>query len=165
MASQMTKLFLLFFVCVSFVCLSFALPSEYSILGHDDQLDKFSSSEEEVFQLFQQWQKQHGREYKNPEEKANRFQIFHRNLRHINEMNAKRKSPLQYRLGLNKFADMSPEEFKKTYLHEIEMPSNWDSIRKLKDDDSCQNLPASVNWTKEGAVTEVRDQGDCRKIL
>lgn len=80
-------------------------------------------------------------------------------------MNAKRNSPLQHRLGLNKFGDMSPEEFSKTYLSEIQMTSNWDD-RKLKDDDDdCDNLPASIDWRKKGAVTEVRDQGNCRKII
>lgn len=150
---------IVFFVLVSITCLSLAIPSEYSILGHE----KFSSSDEELFQL---WQKEHGREYGNPEEKANRFLIFQRNLRYINEMNAKRKSPLQHRLGLNKFADISPEEFSKTHLKEIEMPSNG-NYRKQKDndDDSCENLPASVDWRKNGAVTEVRDQGQCRKCL
>ncbi|XP_061356421.1 ervatamin-B-like [Gastrolobium bilobum] len=160
----MTKLFLLFFLHVSLICLSLTTPSECSILRYD-QLDRFSSSsssEEQVFELFQLWQKEHGREYGNSGEKANRLQIFQRNLRYINEMNAKRKSPFQYRFGLNKFADMSPEEFKKTYTQEIKMPSNWDNIRNLKDDDdSCENLPASVNWTAKGAVTEVRDQGNC----
>jgi len=109
------------------------------------------------------WQKEHGREYGNPEEKAKRFQIFQRNLRYINEMNAKRKSATQHRLGLNKFADMSPEEFAETYLKEIDMPSNLESRKMLKDDDDCENLPDSVDWREKGAVTEVRDQGECRK--
>ena len=77
-------------------------------------------------------------------------------------MNAKRKSLTQHRLGLNKFADMSPEEFAETYLKQIEMPSNMES-RKVQDDDDCQNLPESVDWREKGAVTEVRDQGECRK--
>ena len=133
----MTKLFILFLVLVSFTCsLSLAMSS--------NQLEQFAS-EEEVFQIFQS------------------------NLRYINEMNAKRKSPTtQHRLGLNKFADMSPEEFMKTYLKEIEMPySNLESRKKLQkgDDADCDNLPHSVDWRDKGAVTEVRDQGKCRKIL
>ncbi|OIW19233.1 hypothetical protein TanjilG_20358 [Lupinus angustifolius] len=140
------------------------MPSnEYSIL-HNDQLSKFSSSGEEVLQLFQLWQKEHGREYGNPEEESSRFKIFQRNLLYINEKNAKRKSLLQYHLGLNKFADMSPEEFKKTYLHEIEKPSKWDNkkVHDDEDDESCENLPSSVDWREKGAVTEVRDQGNCQ---
>ncbi|RDX75850.1 hypothetical protein CR513_44226 [Mucuna pruriens] len=157
---MMTKLFLLFLVLVSFTCLSFA---EYFTYGHE-QLDKFSS-EEQVFQLFQVWQKEQGREYGNPEEKAKRFKIFQRNLKYINEMNAKRKSNTQHSLGLNKFADISPEEFAKTYLKQIEIPSNLDNIKKLQkddDDDSCENLPDSLDWREKGAVTEVRDQGKCQ---
>ncbi|ESW31452.1 hypothetical protein PHAVU_002G239300 [Phaseolus vulgaris] len=161
MSSKMTKLFLLFLVLVSFICLSFAFPSAYTIHGRD-KLDKFSS-EEEVLQLFQVWQKEHGREYGNPEEKAKRFHIFQRNLRYINEMNAKRKSGTQHRLGLNKFADTSPEEFAETYLKEIDMPSNLGSRKMQKDDDDdCENLPDSVDWREKGAVTEVRDQGECQ---
>ncbi|KAI9090241.1 hypothetical protein K1719_028787 [Acacia pycnantha] len=51
------------------------------------------------------------------EESKTRYQIFQRNLMYIAETNAKRsKSPSGHRLGLNKFADMSPEEFKRVYL-------------------------------------------------
>ncbi|XP_012572291.3 P34 probable thiol protease-like [Cicer arietinum] len=148
MTFHITKFLLSFFILISITCLSFSLSSE--------------SSYEDVFELFQMWKKEHGREYGNKEEMENRFEIFKSNLRYINEMNAKRNSPLQHRLGLNKFGDMSPEEFSKTYLSEIQMRSNWDD-RKLKDDDDdCDNLPASIDWRKKGAVTEVRDQGNCQ---
>ncbi|CAJ1938664.1 unnamed protein product [Sphenostylis stenocarpa] len=160
MSSQMARLFLLFILLVSFTWLSFAFPSAYSNHGRG-KLHKLSS-EEEVLQLFQEWQNEHGRKYGNPQEKAKRFNIFQRNLRYINEMNAKRKSPTQHRLGLNKFADMSPEEFAETYLKQIEMPSNFESRKVRKDDGDCENLPDSVDWREKGAVTEVRDQGDCQ---
>ncbi|CAL0306457.1 unnamed protein product [Lupinus luteus] len=163
MTLKMTKFFQIFFLCIiSLTCLSFAMPrNEYSILHHN-HLNKFSSSEEGVFQLFKLWQKEHGRQYGNPEEESSRLEIFQKNLLYINEKNAKRKSQLQHHLGLNKFADMSPQEFKKSYLlHEIEKPSKWGN-RKVHDDDSCENLPDSVDWREKGAVTEVRDQGNCQ---
>jgi len=110
------------------------------------------------------WQKEHGREEGNPEEKAKRFHIFQRNLRYINEMNAKRKSATQHRLGLNKFADMSPEEFAETYLKKIERPSSLESRKMHKDvGDEYDNLPESLDWRKLGVVTKVRDQGKCSK--
>lgn len=162
MISHITKFILSFLILISITCLSFALSSEYSISSHG-KLDKFSS-DEEVFELFQLWKKEHGRDYANSEEEnAKRFEIFKTNFKYINEMNAKRKSQTQHRLSLNKFADMSPEEFSKTYLPKIEMqiPSNRDNA-KLRDDDDCENLPTSVDWREKGAVTEVRDQGNCQ---
>ncbi|GAU39868.1 hypothetical protein TSUD_69160 [Trifolium subterraneum] len=131
------------------MCLSFALPN--------DQLNKFSSSDEDVFQLFKQWQIEHGREYGTTKEKEKRLEIFKSNLMYINEMNAKRKSPLQHRLSLNKFADMSPDEFSKTYLQEIEMqiPSKFHDQKHTDNDKDIENLPASVDWRKKGAVTDV----------
>jgi C1A family cysteine protease len=165
MIYHITKFILSFLILISITCLSFALSSEYSISSHG-KLDKFSS-DEEVFELFQLWKKEHGRDYANSEEEnAKRFEIFKTNFKYINEMNAKRKSQTQHSLSLNKFADMSPEEFSKTYLPKIEMqiPSNRDNA-KLRDDDDCENLPTSVDWREKGAVTEVRDQGNCRKIL
>lgn len=162
MISHTIKFFLSFFIFISITSLSFALSSsEYSLSSHDN-LDKFSSSDEQVLELFQLWKKEHGKQYENSEENAKRFETFRSNLKHINEINAKRKSPTRHRLSLNKFADISPEEFSKTYLQET--PSKYGD-RKLKDedDDDCDNLPASVDWRKEGAVTEVKDQGNCRK--
>ncbi|PNX76265.1 cysteine proteinase [Trifolium pratense] len=156
MMFQMTKLFVSFFILIFITCLSFALPN--------DQLNKFSSSDEQVFQLFKLWQIEHGREYGTTKEKEKRLEIFKSNLKYINEMNAKRKSPLQHRLSLNKFADMSPEEFSKTYLQEIEMqiPSKFDDRKHEDNDNDTENLPASVDWREKGAVTDVRDQGDCQ---
>lgn len=162
MISHIIKFFLFFFIFISITSLSFALSSEYSLSSNSNS-DKFYSSDEQVYELFQLWKKDHGKEYENSEENAKRFETFKSNLKHINEMNAKRKSPTQHRLSLNKFADLSPEEFSKTYLQET--PSKYGD-RKLQDeDDDCENLPDSVDWRKKGAVTEVKDQGNCRKIL
>ncbi|KAK7318815.1 hypothetical protein RJT34_03522 [Clitoria ternatea] len=146
----MMKLFVVLLVVVSFTGVSSAMLS--------DDLENLYSSEE---RLFEKWQKEYGREYGNPMEKAKRFKIFQRNVRYINEMNGKRKSPLEYGLGLNKFGDMSPEEFEKEYLQKIERP--WKMMKDVDvGGDSCENLPASVDWREEGAVTPVRDQGECQ---
>ena len=162
MAFRITKLFLLFCLWGFLVRFSLAtIPTEYSILSHD--VDTFPS-EERAFQLFQQWQKEHARNYQNLEEMANRFQIFQRNLKHITETNAKRKSSLELRLGLNKFSDMSPEEFKEKYLQKQEIPAEWGNYKELKDE-TCEDAPASIDWREKGAVTEVKDQGNCSKCF
>ena len=154
-------LFLLF----SLLCLSSgsAISRDHSILDLD--LDMFTS-QEQVSSLFQLWKKEHGRVYQNQEEEAKRLEIFQRNLNYIREKNAYRKSPHAHRLGLNKFADMSPEEFSKSYLQgpkEVSPPINLGNSMKLKkeEDSCCANAPACWDWRKKGVVTEVKDQGKC----
>ncbi|KAF7803322.1 ervatamin-B-like [Senna tora] len=94
----MTNLFLLSSICASLMFLSSAIPNdEFSILGHHDNLQNFTS-QEQVYALFQLWQKHHHRVYPNPQGEAKRFQIFQTNLKLINERNAKRKSPTESHL-------------------------------------------------------------------
>lgn len=134
------------------ICLSSCIPS--------DKLDKFTS-EEEVLGLFKLWQKEHGREYEHLGEEAKRFEIFKENLKYVKETNAKRESPYDYRLGLNKFADLSYEEFSKTFLPEMGVITQDDiKEQNAEDDDSC-DMPLSIDWRKKGAVTKVKYQGQC----
>ncbi|XP_057434176.1 ervatamin-B-like [Lotus japonicus] len=159
MISHTSNIFLLFFICTTFSCLSssFRIPTPYSsIMGPN--LDKLPSQDEAI-QLFQQWKKDHGRVYKDLGEMAKKFEIFLSNLKYITESNAKRKSPHDFLLGLNKFADWSAKEFQETYLHELDMPKEESSIMKL-DDLPC-DAPSSLDWRSKGVVTHVKDQEDC----
>ncbi|KAK4259625.1 hypothetical protein QN277_005937 [Acacia crassicarpa] len=159
MSSLVTNLLILFLVWYGSVCLTSGVPHENSISNLD--LDKFTS-EKEVFHLFQMWKKENEREYQTLEEEAARFQIFKSNLKYVREKNAKRKSPNDSRLGLNKFSDMSYEEFSKIYLHEIEKPIvEGNDSKMILNDASCPNAPSSWDWRTKGAVTYVKDQGRC----
>ncbi|XP_073292782.1 senescence-specific cysteine protease SAG12-like [Primulina huaijiensis] len=61
-----------------------------------------------------QWMDQYRREYKDDTEKDSRFGIFKSNVEYIDFINnAGRKL---YKLNLNWFADVTNEEFKKTYM-------------------------------------------------
>lgn len=159
MASLITKLLLLLCLCYSLICLSSGVPNGYSILNQD--LDKYDSKKQ-IFHLFQEWKTETEREYQTLEEEAMRFQIFKNNLEHIRERNAKRKSSNDYSLALNKFSDMSYEEFSKIYLHEMKEPVIESNKRKMvSNDESCPEAPSSLDWRLSGAVTYVKDQGSC----
>ncbi|KAI4332560.1 hypothetical protein L6164_017456 [Bauhinia variegata] len=73
-------------------------------------------------------------------------------------MNAKRNSPNGARFGLNECADMSLEEFKAIYLHDMEM--DLENV-ELKEDESSENAPDSLDWTEKGIVTAVKHQQNC----
>ncbi|CAG9566496.1 unnamed protein product [Danaus chrysippus] len=112
---------------------------------------------EEAPTLFEQFIKDYNKEY-DENEKEERFKIFVNNLKDINAMN-ERSSNAVY--GINKFSDLSKEEFIKYYtgLKREEIPSN----------DKSTDLPESFNvtapdqfdWRKKGVVTSVKNQGNC----
>nr|GME09451.1 ervatamin-B-like [Ipomoea batatas] len=112
-------------------------------------------------QLHEQWMAQHARSYKNDVEKANRFKIFKQNLEYIESFN--KAVNRSYTLGLNKFADMTSEEFRAKMLNidSILYHPNWLHPRNPFGNDSPSDVPDNVSWIEKGAVTEVKDQGDC----
>ncbi|KAI9086160.1 hypothetical protein K1719_031881 [Acacia pycnantha] len=160
MAFYTTKLSLCALIWSSvLICLSSGSPTIESISP---------SNGEQVFEMFQQWVMEHGRNYSNTEESKTRYQIFQRNLMYITETNAKRsKSPSGHRLGLNKFADMSPEEFKRVYLRlpeeapAVTIGPTTSSTGYVQQKESCEEAPSSMDWTKKGVVTPVKHQQKC----
>ncbi|XP_051150455.1 senescence-specific cysteine protease SAG39-like [Andrographis paniculata] len=103
-----------------------------------------------------EWMAQHGRIYKDNEEKERRYKIFEANVEFIEEFNkAGRRG---YRVGINAFADQTNEEFKAArnglrVKKECEVTSfKYENVT---------SLPDSVDWRKKGAVTPVKDQGQC----
>lgn len=152
-----TQLFLLFLVWGSWTFLCYGLPSEYSILALE--IDKFPS-EEGVIELFQRWKEENKKIYRSPDQEKLRFENFKRNLKYIAEKNSKRISPYGQSLGLNRFADMSNEEFKSKFTSKVKKPFSKRNGLSGKDH-SCEDAPYSLDWRKKGVVTAVKDQGYC----
>merc|ERR550532_2294511 len=59
--------------------------------------------------------------------------------------------------GVTKFSDLTPEEFKATYL--TYRPSN--RTRNVKDPVIEGPVANDIDWVSKGAVTPVKDQGRC----
>ncbi|EPS65491.1 hypothetical protein M569_09284 [Genlisea aurea] len=131
--------------------------NDFSILGYSpDDL----ASIDKLVNLFESWIQKHTRKYETIEEKLQRFEVFRDNLKHIEERN---KAISNYWLGLNKFADMTHDEFKKMYLGLksgplLHLKNGSPQEFKYRD---LQVIPKSVDWRKKGAVTRVKDQGSC----
>ena len=95
----------------------------------------------------------------NDDELTLRFNIFKDNLRKIEEHNNVNDD---WKMGLNKFADLTPDEFKIQYTG-IEKPrnnikrTNFDSLEIPR----IEDLSNEVDWIGKGAVTSVKDQGQC----
>ncbi|KAI7738544.1 hypothetical protein M8C21_032892 [Ambrosia artemisiifolia] len=145
------------------VLLLFALFSVSSAMDkyEDMTTTDTSTSGDEANDMFMSWLVKHGKIYNTVEEKEKRFQIFKDNLEYIEQHNSGSHS---YKLGLNKFADLSVEEYRLQYT----MPKNINSKRKLntvKSDRysirSGDVLPDSIDWRTKGAIAAIKDQGSC----
>lgn len=104
---------------------------------------------------FQRFINHFGKSYPNLVEFEKRFEIFKSNMEYIREQNA--QSHL-YTLGVTPFADLTEGEF-----------ALFNGIRTggplhtgcAKFQASNNNVPASYDWRDHGAVTPVKDQGQC----
>ncbi|KAF8377587.1 hypothetical protein HHK36_030969 [Tetracentron sinense] len=144
--------------------LFFALSSalDMSIISYDEKHGEKETlrSEEEVMGIYESWLTKHGKAYNALGEKERRFEIFKDNLRFIDEHNTENRT---YKIGLNRFADLTNEEYRSMYLG-----AKTDAKRKFSKPKSDRyafrsgdDLPESVDWRTKGAVAPVKDQGNC----
>jgi len=89
------------------------------------------------------------------EEYELRFSNFQESLKRIAEANKADGAVF----GITKFSDMSPEEFKNTILMKQTLGQVDTSVGNTFTPDV--NLPETFDWRDEGAVTAVKDQGQC----
>ncbi|KAL9266919.1 Senescence-specific cysteine protease SAG39-like protein, partial [Drosera capensis] len=104
----------------------------------------------------EQWIKQYGRVYKNAAEKQTRFEIFKKNIEYIENMNRLNRS---FSLGLNAFTDLTNEEFRASHNGYRRPASNLRST--FFKYENFTDVPSSVDWVANGAVTPVKNQGQC----
>jgi len=98
----------------------------------------------------------------NATEYERRFQIFQQNLIHIRNANARQS---RAKMGVNKFTDMTREEFSKKLLPQktsgaaLANSCLAKGVTAPKLDPSA--LPTSFDWRTKNVVTPVKDQGMC----
>ena len=101
------------------------------------------------------WKNLHEKSYSSESENYYRLSVFNANKNWI-EAN-KPPATESYRIGLNKFADLTKEEFRSTYLNKQPQTTN----PKKYVEQPTASIPDSKNWVFDGALTGVKDQGQC----
>lgn len=105
--------------------------------------------------MFEAFVKTHGKVYLSGEEKTYRVKTFKSNLAKIDYLNSLDTGAVY---GATAFADLSPEEFSMKYLGLHHDHSHGTApVAPLK----SGAVPASFDWREKGAVTPVKDQGQC----
>jgi len=111
--------------------------------------------------LFNTWIKTHDKSYGSVAEVSHRFEIFQSNMELVfqhNEEAAEGKHT--YTLGLNQFADLTNAEYRAIYLGYSRTNATRDGP-KFVPRKRHSAPPASVDWRTKGAVTPIKDQGQC----
>ncbi|KAI3804994.1 hypothetical protein L1987_26952 [Smallanthus sonchifolius] len=116
-------------------------------------------NEENMLRRHEQWMAHYGRVYKDDSEKETRFKIFKNNVAYIEAFN--NAGNRAYKLSVNQFADQTNQEFKAT-RNGFKFPSTPRSGQTTPFRyEIVTAVPSSVDWRKKGAVTPVKDQGQC----
>merc|ERR1712021_206181 len=116
-----------------------------------------SLSDSEYENLFKVFQSEHKKSYAE-HEITGKFTVFKDNVDFINDHNANHAEELGYTVGINQFADMSLNEYRNSMLGYNALRKPVVTETELLDE---SNLADSVDWTIKGAVTPVKNQGQC----
>ncbi|RZB40822.1 cathepsin L [Asbolus verrucosus] len=104
----------------------------------------------------------HKKQYATPLEEAKKLKVFQDNLAAIEEHNAKyEKGEVTYKKSINQFGDLTKEEFlayvNRGKFSRPQFPGKYSKPFVA----SKKPAAAEVDWRNQGAVSEVKNQGQC----
>jgi len=114
--------------------------------------------------VFQAWKLKYNKIYHSKEEEAMRFANFvasYSRVQNKTTLFGRQKGAV---FGFTKFSDLSVEEFKSTILMKNGIPRNGMESERVKRKPLLKKItsvPEVYDWRNNGAVTAVKDQGQC----
>ena len=115
-------------------------------------------------QAFEIWKNRFQIKFSTPAEQDYRFRVFRENLIKIQRHNQEaRQGKFSFTLGLNPYSHLTQKEFRVKYTGG--RSRSYDELIskgfKKHIEDLSLEVPSSVNWVTRGAVTPVKNQGQC----
>ena len=111
-----------------------------------------------VREAFKEWRLAYGKSYGTSQDLEFRTKVFYQNFLKVKEMSKQAKS---YTVGLNKFSDMTEEEFVAKYTGYNPSTSRLLEKNKRVGADELGKPAKKVDWRRRGAVNPIKNQGRC----
>ena len=113
--------------------------------------------EDGEWRQFTTFRERFSKSYESLQELEDRFYIFRVNLRDIIRHNLDLTQ--NFTMGVNQFTDLTPDEFREQYIGTTQSLVGGYGCKSFSS--SASGAPESVDWRTKGAVTSVKDQGQC----
>ncbi|CAM0902396.1 unnamed protein product [Alopecurus aequalis] len=148
------------FVWLIIIAVSSPLASATRVLGDASGHGPTTlRTDAEVREMYDLWLARHDRSYNALGEYDRRFRAFRDNLDFVDAHNA--RADVWFRLGMNRFADLTNAEFRAAYLGSAVPSARRNVVGERYRIEGVEALPESVDWREKGAVAPVKNQGQC----
>jgi len=149
-----------FFLFTTFVLNTFSSPlirKRELTITNDNNDNKYENDIIE-WDEFSSFIERFHKKYDSIEEWNARFHIFKTNLQNIVRHNLDYTQ--NFTMGINQFTDLTADEFKQTYVNSGK-PPQFGSYGCKTFSIPYSIMSESIDWREKGAVTSVKDQGQC----
>lgn len=110
--------------------------------------------------LWKQWKSIHHKQYDTDVEEIKRFDVWRGHLKNVKDHNIRYDLGLEtFKAGMTASTDLTFQEFQATYLGAV--MATEEQITNVRELPNMVDVPSSVDWTTQGYVTAVKNQGNC----